>query len=94
MDADWDEAFAACARAGTAVEIDSSPGRLDACAGHIRLARRHGATFAISSDAHALGHLDCLRYGVGTAQRGWLTAADVINTWPADRLLAFLRKRR
>jgi DNA polymerase (family 10) len=32
-----------------------------------------------------------MRYGVGTAQRGWLTPADVINTWPLDRLTAFLR---
>jgi len=29
--------------------------------------------------------------GAGTAQRGWLTPADVINTWPLDRLTAFLR---
>ena len=33
-------------------------------------------------------------YGVGTAQRGWLTSGDVINTWPLDRLRAFLRKGR
>jgi DNA polymerase (family X) len=33
-------------------------------------------------------------YGVGTAQRGWLTLDDVINTWPLDRLRAFPRKGR
>ena len=93
VDADWDEVFAACARSGTAVEINSSPDRLDASAAHIRMARRHGARFAIDSDAHALGHLGCQRYGVGTAQRGWLTAADVINTWPPEELLAFLGKQ-
>jgi DNA polymerase (family 10) len=32
-------------------------------------------------------------YGAGTAQRGWLTPADVINTWPLDQLTAFLGKR-
>ena len=32
--------------------------------------------------------------GSGTAQRGWLTPDDVINTWPLDRLRAFLRKDR
>jgi hypothetical protein len=32
--------------------------------------------------------------GVGTAQRGWLTPDDVINTWPLDTLRAFLRKGR
>jgi DNA polymerase (family X) len=30
----------------------------------------------------------------GTAQRGWLTPDDVINTWPLDTLRAFLRKGR
>jgi hypothetical protein len=35
-----------------------------------------------------------LRYGVGTARRGWLTPGDVINTWPLPRLRAFLRKGR
>jgi DNA polymerase (family 10) len=33
-------------------------------------------------------------YGTGTAQRGWLTPDDVINTWPIGRLRAFLRKDR
>ncbi len=91
VDADWDEVFAACARSGTAVEIDAFPDRLDASAEHVRMALRHGVKFAIDSDAHAIGHLAHLRYGVGTAQRGWLTAGDVINTWPFDRLTAFLR---
>ncbi len=29
--------------------------------------------FAIDSDAHSTAHLANLRYGVGQAQRGWLT---------------------
>ena len=91
VDADWDAVFAACARSGTAVEIDAYPDRLDARDELVRTGLRHGAKFAIDSDAHAIVHLAFLRFGVGTAQRGWLTAADVINTWPADRLTAFLR---
>jgi hypothetical protein len=42
----------------------------------------------------AIGHLSHLCYGVGTAQRGWLTSEDVINTWPVERLTAFLRPAR
>ncbi len=48
--------------------------------------------FAIDSDAHSVGDLGHMPYGVGTAQRGWLTADDVINTWPLDKLRAFLAK--
>ena len=50
--------------------------------------------FAVDTDAHATVHLAYLRYGVGTAQRGWLTADDVINTWPLAKLRKFLRKGR
>jgi DNA polymerase (family X) len=31
-------------------------------------------------------------YGVGTAQRGWLTPDDVITAWPLPRLTQFLAK--
>ncbi len=48
--------------------------------------------FAIDSDAHSVGHLANMRYGVGTAQRGWLTPDDVITTWPLPRLTQFLAK--
>ena len=94
VDADLDAVYEACARTGTAIEIDAFPDRLDLSAEHVRLARRHGVAFSIDSDAHAVGHLDVMRYGVGTAQRGWLGPDEVINTWPLDRLTAFLGAKR
>ncbi|KUN00927.1 phosphoesterase [Streptomyces yokosukanensis] len=92
VDADWDEVFAACARTGTALEVNAQPDRLDLCDVDILRAREHGVKFAVNTDAHAVAHLAQLRYGVGTAQRGWLTRDDVINTWPLTRLRRFLRK--
>jgi DNA polymerase (family X) len=50
--------------------------------------------FAIDSDAHSVADQDNLPYGIGTAQRGWLTPDDVINTWPLAKLRVFLRKGR
>jgi len=94
VDADWDAIFAACARTGTALEIDAFPDRLDLPADLIRLALRHGAVFAIDTDSHATPHLAHLRYGVATAQRGWLTPDNVINTWPPGQLLEFLHNKR
>ncbi len=94
IDADLDEVFAACARTGTALEINGQPDRLDLGDEDILRARSHGAKFAVDSDAHSLLHLAYLRYGIGTAQRGWLTPDDVINTWPLRRLRRFLRKDR
>ncbi|MFI7296422.1 DNA polymerase/3'-5' exonuclease PolX [Streptomyces sp. NPDC050121] len=94
IDADLDEVFAACARTGTALEINAQPDRLDLGDENILRARSHGAKFAIDTDAHSIPQLAYLRYGVGTAQRGWLTPDDVINTWPLRRLRRFLRKDR
>lgn len=94
LDADLDVIFAACARTGTALEINAHPDRLDLRDEDILRARKHGVKFAVDSDAHAVVHLAHMRYGVGTAQRGWLTKDDVINTWPETRLRRFLRKKR
>jgi DNA polymerase (family 10) len=94
VDVDVDELFKAAARTGTAIEVNASPDRLDLADEHIYQARRCGVRFSIDSDAHATTHLVFMRYGVGTSQRGWLTADDVINTWPLRRLRTFLRKGR
>ncbi|MFF4399794.1 DNA polymerase/3'-5' exonuclease PolX [Streptomyces sp. NPDC001480] len=94
VDADFEEVFAACARTGTALEINAQPDRLDLGDEDILRARSLGARFAIDTDAHSIPQLACLRYGIGMAQRGWLTPEDVINTWPLRRLRRFLRKDR
>ncbi|HEY7260492.1 MAG TPA: DNA polymerase/3'-5' exonuclease PolX [Trebonia sp.] len=94
VDVDLGELFRACARTGTALEVNASPARLDLPGDYIRQARDAGVKFAIDTDAHAIGDLGNLPYGIGTAQRGWLTADDVINAWPLGRLREFLRKGR
>ena len=91
---DLDEVFRAAARTGTALEINSYPDRLDLRDEHVLWAKRHGVKFAIDTDSHATVHLPFLRYGIGTAQRGWLSKDDVINTWPLAKLRTFLRKGR
>lgn len=90
VDADWDAVFRAAARTGTAMEIDSFPDRSDLPSDLVRLAHHHGVRFSVDSDAHAVPHLANQRFGVGIAQRAWLTADDVINAWPLERLLTFL----
>jgi DNA polymerase (family X) len=94
IDLDLEAVFAAAARSGTALEINGFPDRLDLRDEHVLWARRHGVRFAVDTDSHAIGHLDAMRYGVATAQRGWLSKDDVINAWPKAKLLRFLRKGR
>jgi DNA polymerase (family 10) len=94
VDVDLGELFRACARTGTALEVNASPARLDLPGEHIRQAKDAGVKFAVDTDAHSVADLENLSYGVGTAQRGWLTPGDVINAWPLEALLGFLRKGR
>jgi DNA polymerase (family 10) len=84
--------IASAATAGVALEINSQVDRLDLNDAHVRLARDHGARFVISSDAHATGALGNVRWGTHVARRGWLSAADVLNTYTADALRSTLRR--
>jgi DNA polymerase (family 10) len=87
---DIERVAAAAAAAGTALEVNADPRRLDLDGDAVRIAVGAGASIAIDTDAHRTTTLANVRYGVHTARRGWVTAADVINTRPLDDLRAFL----
>jgi DNA polymerase (family X) len=72
----------AAARTGTFLEINANPNRRDLSDTNARLALEAGAGILIDSDAHGVETLSNIRYGVATARRAWLTAADVVNTRP------------
>jgi DNA polymerase (family 10) len=82
------------AAGGCALELNATPNRLDLNGTWARRALNLGARFTISSDAHSAKELDYMQFGVGSARRGWLTAADVLNTRPLDDLRALLRQRK
>ena len=94
VDVDLDALYAACARTGTALEINASPDRMDLPPEHIAAAKDAGVKFAVDTDAHSLVDLTNLRYGIAAARFGGLTPADVINAWPLGELTEFLRKGR
>ncbi len=79
---------------GTAVEINASPSRLDLNDLHARRAKELGVPIVISTDAHTIGQLDYMRFGVSVARRAWLTPKDVLNTLPERQLFSWLEKKR
>jgi DNA polymerase (family 10) len=81
---DLEAIFAAAARTGTMLEINANPERRDLSDVHARAAARAGVSILIDSDAHRTATLANMRWGIATARRAWLTAADVANTrsWP------------
>jgi DNA polymerase (family 10) len=82
----------AAARTGTMLEINANPNRRDLNDVHARAAARAGVPILIDSDAHWVERFDVMRWGVATARRAWLTAADVANTRSWEQF-AELRKR-
>ncbi len=88
---DLDEVFAACARTKTAVEVNAGPTRMDLNGPQARAAKGAGCVLTVDTDAHSTAELAAMRFGVGSARRGWLTAEDVVNAWPVDRVKAFFR---
>jgi DNA polymerase (family 10) len=79
FDVHLDQILAVALETGTALEINASPRRLDLSDEVVRRAVDAGVTLTISSDAHTPSELDHLRFGVGTAQRGWAQVDDVLN---------------
>jgi DNA polymerase (family 10) len=88
---DLDEVYAACTAAGTAIEIDAYPDRMDLNGTQARAAHNAGCTIAVDTDSHAKSHLAWMHFGVGTARRAWLTPDAVLNTWPLERIRDFFR---
>ncbi|MFI9202697.1 PHP domain-containing protein [Streptomyces sp. NPDC053048] len=79
--------FAACARFGTAVEINSRPERLDPPRRLLRQALDAGVLFSIDSDAHAPGQLDWQIHGCARAEECGVPAERIVTTWTARELL-------
>jgi putative hydrolase len=81
--------FAAAVRFDKAIEVNARPERLDPPKRILRLAVEAGCKIAIDSDAHAPGQLAWLPYGCDRAAACSVEAASIVNTWEADRLLAW-----
>jgi DNA polymerase (family 10) len=89
---DLDRIIEKAVETGTFLEINANPNRRDLNDVYARAAAEAGVTLVIDSDAHGAETLRNMRYGVATARRAWLTAAQVANTRPWSEL-ARLRKR-
>ena len=90
---DVERVIEACARTGTMLEINGSTNRRDLNDVHARAAAEAGVRIVVTTDSHRVSTLASTRpYGIATARRAWLTAAQVANTRPWQEFAA-LRKR-
>ncbi len=84
---DIDKAFEVAVETGTALETNGLPDRLDLKDEHVRQAVEAGIPIVVSTDAHSMRGLGNIALALGTARRGWATAADVVNARPLGQIL-------
>ena len=86
--------FEAAKECDTALELNSNWVRLDLRDTHLRGALDHGCKIAIDTDTHVVQQFEQISYGILTARRAAMTAAECVNTWDADALHEWLRSKR
>jgi len=83
---DIDEIIDTAREKGVMLEINAFPDRLDLNDINCRKAKDAGVMMCIGTDAHSVGQLDYMKYGVAVARRGWLEPVDVVNTLPLKEM--------
>jgi DNA polymerase (family 10) len=94
MQLDLDEVLRCAVEHRVIVELNAHPDRLDLRDTHLMRAKELGLRISIGTDAHRVGDLDLMDYGVEQARRAWLTSGDVVNAWPLEGVLEWLRSKR
>jgi DNA polymerase (family X) len=80
---------AAAAETHTALEINGALPRLDLSVEALRRTGGKDVTYVLTSDAHRAEELDRVRFAGLNAERAWVDADRVANTWPPERLRAW-----
>ena len=86
---DAESVFAACARTGTAVEINSRPERLDPPEDLLALALSLNCVLTVDTDAHAPGQLEWQRFGCEKAASAGVPSERIMNTLPVEDFLSW-----
>ncbi len=89
---DLQAVFQAAAENRKFLELNASPYRLDLSEANLMAAAGYGIPIVIDTDAHSIEGLDVMRFGITQARRAGLTKQQVVNTWPLDKLLEWVRR--
>ncbi len=93
-DIDIDRLIETALKYDKALEVNSSYLRLDLKDLHVKKAVEAGVKIIISTDAHRPEGLLQMRYGVGTARRGWVQKKDVLNALEFGELNEWLKSKK
>ena len=75
----------------TVLEVNANPMRLDINADAMR---HKDVKLTVNTDAHHTDHLDFMKYGVATLQKGFIKKGQVINTMTREEFREFINKQK
>lgn len=84
----------ACAANKVVIEINANPYRLDMDWSHIPYALSKGVMISVNPDAHSIGEIDNIRWGVSAARKGGLTKEMTWNAMSLKEIEKWLKKNR
>ena len=84
----------ACAANNVIIEINANPYRLDMDWSHIPYALDKGVMISVNPDAHSIGEIDNIRWGVSAARKGGLTKDMTWNAMSLKDIEKWLKKKR
>ena len=88
----WAEVFDEAAQQGVAIEIDGDPARQDVDHTLAAQALSAGCLFALDSDAHTTDQLRYADTALAHARLAGIPPDRIVNCWPTERLIEWLRR--
>ncbi|HUQ65315.1 MAG TPA: helix-hairpin-helix domain-containing protein [Flavitalea sp.] len=90
---DFNKVIDACAANKVVIEINANPYRLDMDWSHIPYAMKKGVMISVNPDAHSIGEIDNIRWGVSAARKGGLTKEMTWNAMPLTGVEQWLKNK-
>lgn len=88
---DMDRLLKTAKETNTALEVNANPRRLDLSADVIR---HQDVMLTVNTDAHHIDHLEFMKYGTATLQKGLIKKSQVINTMDRETFKAFVNSKK
>ncbi|MFN2591202.1 MAG: PHP domain-containing protein [Actinomycetota bacterium] len=94
LSAEWPRVFEEAARLDKAMEIDAFPDRQDLNVELLELAREAGCRISIGTDAHSVGELRYMEFGLAAAARAAIPRGRILNFQPVEAVVEWSRAVR
>ena len=91
---DFKKVIDACANNNVVIEMNANPYRLDMDWSNIPYALSKGVMISINPDAHSIGEIQNIRWGVAAARKGGLTKEMTWNAMPLKKIEQWLKNKK